>query len=114
MVNEVPAKSGSLYFNYKKTFSVVLLVLDNANYHFIWVDVGSYGKNSSSGSFTNSKQWKYLDNEQLNVPEDPALPGTDVLTPYVKVGGEGFPLKRNSKRSYQCSQTKHNIEEKGS
>lgn len=81
VVIEAPANSGSLYFNYKKTFSVVLLALVDANYRFIWVDVGSYGKNSDSGFFFYFKLCKHLDEEQLNVPEDAALPGTDVLAP---------------------------------
>lgn len=112
VVIEAPANSGSLYFNYKKTFSVVLLALVDANYRFIWVDVGSYGKNSDSGIFTNSKLCKYLDEEQLNVPEDAALPGTNVLAPYVIVGDEAFPLKRNLMRPYPGSQTEHNVEKR--
>jgi len=39
---QAPAESGFLFFNYKKTFSVVLLALVDANYRFIAVDIGSY------------------------------------------------------------------------
>jgi len=42
-----PAHSGSLYYNYKHFFSTVLLAICDANYCFIAVDIGDYGKNSS-------------------------------------------------------------------
>ena len=37
-----PPKSGSLFSNYKGYFSLVLLALVDANYRFIFVDIGEY------------------------------------------------------------------------
>jgi hypothetical protein len=54
------ASSGSMYFTYKKTFSIVLMALADANYNFIAVDIGAYGKNSDGGIFANLKLGKYL------------------------------------------------------
>jgi len=43
---EKPPKTGSMYFHYKKEFSIVLLPLFDADYKFISVDVGAYGRKS--------------------------------------------------------------------
>lgn len=44
-----PWNSGSLYYNYKKFFSTVLLAITDAKYKFIVVDIGAYGRNNDSG-----------------------------------------------------------------
>ena len=36
-----PADSGSYYFNYKGTHSIILLVVVNADYEFVYIDVGA-------------------------------------------------------------------------
>ncbi|KAL4701891.1 hypothetical protein ACJJTC_004675 [Scirpophaga incertulas] len=42
-----PPGSGSIFYNYKGTFSVVLFAVVNANYEFIYVHTGSNGKNGT-------------------------------------------------------------------
>ncbi|KAK4879129.1 hypothetical protein RN001_007275 [Aquatica leii] len=103
VVINAPSNSGSLYFNYKETFSIVLLALVDANYKFIAVDIGSYGKNSDGGILTNSAFVKGLENKMLNIPESSPLPGTNILAPYVILGDEAFPLKTYMMRLYARS-----------
>ena len=49
-----PINSGSYYFNYKGFFSIVLLGLVDADYKFIYIDVGCNGRISDGGVYRNS------------------------------------------------------------
>jgi hypothetical protein len=73
---QAPSNSGSMYFNYKKTFSIVLLALVDAQYNFIVVDVGAYDKNSDGGIFGNSNLGKALQRGTLPIRGNASLPDT--------------------------------------
>jgi hypothetical protein len=75
---EAPSNCGSLYFNYKKTFSIVLLALVDAQYNVIAVDVGAYGKKSDGGISGNSNLGKALQLGTLPIPGNAALPDTSI------------------------------------
>ena len=67
---EVPANSGTVYFNYKKTFSVFLPALVDVNCKFIMIDVGSFGRSSDGGILLHSALGRRMDNGRLNIPLD--------------------------------------------
>ena len=76
---QAPPNSGSLYFNYKGTFSMVLMALVEADYCFTVIDIGNYGSNSDGGIFSNSLLGQRLAENQLNLPVPIDLPGASLL-----------------------------------
>lgn len=86
-----PGRTGSLYFNYKSYFSTVLLAIVDANYKFIFIDVGSYGKEGDSGIFDKSNMGKLFNSGNM-FPFPSKLPNSDKIAPYVLVGDEAFRL----------------------
>ena len=102
VVIQAPPRSGSLYFNYKGTFSRVLMALVDHRYCFTVIDVGSYGRNSDGGIYANSALGRALERGELGVPEDKLLPNAAELgpMPHVIVGDEAFPLKTYLMRPY--------------
>lgn len=101
-----PSGSGSLYFNYKGTCSVILMAMVDANLKFITVDIGAYGRNSDGGVFSRSAFGKRFIQDSFNFPEDDALPNyvRGGFLPYVAVGDEAFPLLPHLLRPYPGKQ----------
>ena len=52
---KMPKKSESEFYNYKVFFSLVLLVLVDRDYRFLWVNLGSSGSSSDAHLFNHSK-----------------------------------------------------------
>lgn len=97
-----PPNSGSVFYNYKGTFSVVLMALVNADYKFITVDIGDYGSNSDGGVFNRSAVGQKLHSGTLNLPPDRPIanePDAQPM-PFVLVGDETFPLGPHLMRPY--------------
>ncbi|XP_011858922.1 PREDICTED: uncharacterized protein LOC105556438 [Vollenhovia emeryi] len=95
-----PINSGSLYFNYKKYFSIVLLAACDAKYRFTWVDIGQYGSVSDGGVWNNTDFAEALEKGLVDIPPPKNLPNTNIITHYAFVGDEAFPLKLYMLRPY--------------
>ncbi|XP_050311340.1 uncharacterized protein LOC126746961 [Anthonomus grandis grandis] len=88
-----PANSGSRYYNYEGTHSIVLMAIVDANYNFIMVDVGTNGRVSDGRVLYNGDFWEMFQNNWLNIPDASKLPNTDEKKfPYVFIGNDAFAL----------------------
>ena len=98
---ECPANSGSLYYNYKGFFSLVLLAICDAKYTFTLIDIGNYGSNNDCGILAKSLIGKKFDDIKMNLPSAEDLAGfsRNPLN-YFLVGDEIFPLKAWLLRPY--------------
>ncbi|GBN27803.1 Protein ALP1-like, partial [Araneus ventricosus] len=95
-----PPNSGSLYYNYKGDFSIVLMALVDANLRFIFVDIGTNGRISDGGVWGKCKLKLALDRNTVNIPEADNLPLTTTKVPYVIVADDAFPLSLNLMKPY--------------
>ncbi|XP_066583085.1 uncharacterized protein [Prorops nasuta] len=99
---QCPDNSGSSYFNYKKTHSIVLLAICNADYIFTYVDIGAFGRRSDSGIFKSSIVGNKFNNKETNLPDPEPLTIDGPPLPYGLVRDEAFPLTDYLLRPYSA------------
>ncbi|KAJ8875254.1 hypothetical protein PR048_023149 [Dryococelus australis] len=86
-----PPGSGSLFYNFKETFSVVLFAVVNANYEFMHLHSGVNGSVTDSGVLKHTNFYENFVSGKLNLPLPWLLPGTNILAPYVFLGDGNTP-----------------------
>ncbi|XP_036317812.1 putative nuclease HARBI1, partial [Rhagoletis pomonella] len=97
---QCPRKSGSMFFNYKKFHSIVLMAACDAKYTFTAVSIGSYGSQSDAGIFQVSEFGQSLISNTLPLPPDRPLRSGAEPFPHFFVGDNAFPLRRNIMMPY--------------
>ena len=82
VVMQAPPRPGSTFFNYKKTHSIVLLAVCNAQYQCTLVDIGDTGRQADGSVYSNSCLGRAIENGLLNFPSAESLhnhPGKNFL-----------------------------------
>jgi len=73
----------------------------DTNCCFVYIDIGSYGKDCDSTVFKRSTLWTSIQTNVLELPNERPLSGTESPNiPHFFVGDEGFALNRNILRPY--------------
>lgn len=95
IVMVAPPNAGSIFFNYKQTHSIILMGIADAEYKFLYVDVGRNGRFSDGGVFNRCNFAQAMDNNQLGLPQPIALPGRSLPVPHVLVADDAFGIRSN-------------------
>ncbi|XP_026819613.1 LOW QUALITY PROTEIN: protein ALP1-like [Rhopalosiphum maidis] len=103
-----PPGSGSSFYNYKKTYSVILFAMVDGDYCFTYIDIGANGRASDSAIFRDSTLNIALENNTLGVIiGDDAFPlRTNLLKPYSKTGLNNYEMIFN----YRLSRARRVVE----
>uniref|UniRef100_UPI00358EEA32 putative nuclease HARBI1 n=1 Tax=Myxine glutinosa TaxID=7769 RepID=UPI00358EEA32 len=102
-----PPGSGSVYYNYKGYFSIIMLALVDADYKLMYLNVGTPGADSDAGIFRDCSLFKALDEDQANLPPPEPFPGGDQDVPYFLVGDDAFALRTWMMKPYSKRQMTH-------
>ncbi|KAL3182478.1 hypothetical protein MRX96_007166 [Rhipicephalus microplus] len=96
-----PPKSGTIYRNYKKSFSVILLAVVDADYKFLYTDIGAPGSEGDAGVWQTTLLQKDIDNKKAGLPELVKVASSpDVHVPPVFVADDAFPIEQNLLKPY--------------
>nr|CAI5824170.1 unnamed protein product [Callosobruchus analis] len=96
---QAPVNSGSEYHNYKGFFSIVLFALVDADYNFLFVDIGCQGRISDGGVFQHSVLYHKIAYEELNKD-----------APYIFIADDAFPLTKHIMKPYSGVHPRGSIE----
>ena len=76
------------------------MALVDANYKFIYIDVGSNGRASDGGVYRNSSLSQALEEGSLNIPNGRKMLGDTNAGPMTIVADDAFPLRSNILKPY--------------
>lgn len=88
-----PPGTVSEFYCYKDIYSIILFAIVDANYCFIYTDIGCNGRTNDGSIFRNSDFNIALQNNQLNIPKEGLF-----------VGDDAFPLRTNLLKPYAHKQ----------
>lgn len=95
-----PPNSGSLYYNYKGFYSIVLLALVDADYKFIWADIGGLGSASDAQIYNESELKRCVEDGTIGFPDPEPLAHDTQDMPYFFVGDDAFALRKTMMKPY--------------
>lgn len=95
------SRSGSLFFNYIKYCSILLMAIADAQYRLVVVDIGAFGCSNDLRVFKNSAMGRRLYSGNFSIPSPRLLPRSEgPPMPFVLVSDEAFQMCGNLVKPY--------------
>ena len=82
-----------MFYNYKGYYSIILFALVDADYKFIWADIGTNGSASDAQIFNDCQLKQAIDSGVIGFPPAEPLPADNVDVPYFLIGDDAFALR---------------------
>jgi len=89
-----------------------MMAVSDADYRFLYVDIGAYGSEGDSSSLGKSAFGRSLFNGNLELPKNIPLFGK--TTPYVFLGDDAFPLSNHLMKPYKPKKKGQNLDKEES
>ena len=102
-----PSHAGSLYYNYKKFHSIILMAVSDANYKFLYVDVGAEGSAGDGGTWYRCTLHDAIEQHRAGFPDNRPLPRDETPIPFHLVGDDAFAMKTWLMKPYSHSSQLH-------
>lgn len=110
IILQAPFNTESEFFNYKKSFSIVLMAVVDSEYCFTFVDVGAQGRMNDAGVYASTLLYRRIVRNELLLPPMEPLLGRQKPVPYVFVGDDAFPISRSLLKPYPGTHVKNSME----
>jgi hypothetical protein len=95
-----PKNTGTEFYNFKKSYSIVLLALADVDAKFTYIDVGANGKAADGGIWRDCSFKECLESGTLQIPPAKPLPGRQQRVPFIILSDAAFPLSKHILKPY--------------
>ena len=95
-----PPNSFLDYRNYKRYYSILLFAMVDADFRFMYIDIGTPGKAGVAGIFRDSELKEACVTNTIGMPPDEPLPHDNTPMPYFIIGDDAFALNNFLMKPY--------------
>ena len=104
-IQKPPHVSSGFYEN--KFHSIIIVAVIDADYKFIWLNIGTYGAAGDAHICNNSQLKLGMSTDRLHLPQPEPFPGDTADIPFFFIGDDAFALEEFLMKPYDHQNLKH-------